>query len=129
MRYNEKLVAALVWGIAIGFLLLLIDRSVAIRAGGGIIYFMFGLPAGWLIIGAFSYFYLRSMFLGGMCGAVAGLSYSTMATVFNFNDYFSHGHLSLLLFYMIAGVVYGAAIYAVPGVIGGALSMRVRTKN
>ena len=129
MRYNEKLVAALVWGIAIGFLLLLINRTVTIRAGGGIIYSTFGLPAGWLIIGAFSYFYLRSVFLGGMCGAVAGLSYSTMAAVFNFNDCFSHGHLSFLLFYMIEGVVYGAAIYAVPGVIGGALSGRVKTKN
>jgi len=128
MKFNGKLPATLIWGIAIGLFISLLHPMVIRTGSNSVFYIGFELPAGWLIVSAFSYFYLRSMFLGGMCGAVAGLSYSTMATVFNFNDYFSHGHLSFLLFYMFAGMVYGV-VYAVPGVIGGALSGRVRTKN
>jgi len=86
-------------------------------------------PLGWLIIGAFSFFYLRSIHLGGIYGATAGVTSGIASTILNFHDYFNHISSLYILFYVVGGILYSAALYAVPGIIGGWLYERKQTKN
>lgn len=133
MKFNGKLPAALIWGIAIGLFISLLHPIVIRTGSNNVFYIGFELPLGWLIIGAFSFFYLRSIRLGGVCGATAGVTSTIMFIILNFRNHISHNHPSYFLlymvFYMVAGIFWGAVIYSLPGIIGGWLYERKQTKN
>ncbi len=132
MKFSGKLPAAIIWGAAIGLSISLF-RPVVIRIGSdGAFYAGLGLPFGWLIIGIFSFFYLRSLHLGGICGATTGVTSTIASIIFNFHSFISHNHPSYLpyiAFYLVAGIFWGAAIYSLPGIIGGWFYEKKQTKN
>ena len=129
MKFNGKAPAALIWGIAIGLFISLLSPIVIRTGSNNVFYIGSELPLGWLIIGAFSFFYLRSIHLGGIYGATAGVTSGIASTILNFHDYFNHISSLYILFYVVGGILYSAALYAVPGIIGGWLYERKQTKN
>jgi len=129
MKFNGKVPAALIWGIAIGLFISLLPPIVIRTGSNNVFYIGSELPLGWLVIGAFSFFYLRSIHLGGIYGATAGVTSGIASTILNFHDYFNHISSLYILFYVVGGILYSAALYAVPGIIGGWLYERKQTKN
>jgi hypothetical protein len=112
---NPKCLIAVIWGFAIGCLTISIDQIIGYfhwKSGHAIVIFSPSPLIGLLIIGLFSFFYLRSLILGALCGVACEVSL------------FFQSLFLFPLWINISGVIISSLIFALPGVIGGYLAER-----
>ena len=110
---DEKLIITLIWGITIGSLIILMDTFFGVlywRSGNTLFGFQPAPLVGLLIIGLFSYAYLRSMLLGVMCGVACAV------------PFFFHLLFQSPVFISISGFIISAMFYSLAGAIGGYLA-------
>jgi len=116
---NSKWKTAVIWGIAIGCFDIFINGVIGHLTwkSSHTIYVVSISPLiALILIGLFSYFYLRSLLLGALCGVTCAIPY------FFYNLPFI---LQTGFWWMaIPAFIISAFIFATPGVIGGYLAER-----
>ena len=107
---NSKILIAIIWGVAIGSLLVFIDSLIILKwESQKIIVFLEPTPLlAFIIIALFSFLYLSSSKLGALCGFIAGIVYSIL------KSFLTHlwplgvtEWIALPSFYMLAGFIGG----------------------
>jgi len=106
-----------IWGLAIGCFIIFIDEIIGFLSwkSDSTIYVISPSPLfGLLIIGLFSYFYLRSLLLGALCGIACRVPFF-LKSIFIFSS---------PVLTSISSFLISAVFFALPSILGGYLAER-----
>ncbi len=122
---NPKWKAAVIWGIAIGcfdiFVNVVVGR-ITWKSSNTIYVVSVGPLIALIFIGLFSYFYLRSILLGALCGITCAIPY------FFYSLSFILQTKATFWWMAIPASIFSAFIFATPGIIGGYLAEKKESK-
>ena len=112
---KSKSLMTIMWGLIIGCIIVFMDEFISLqwKIEETIMILEIGPLLAFFIIWLFSFFYLRSIKSGVLCGFVAGFSYQLLKSF-----------ISNLYSRSIIGWVFLPLIYILAGFIGGYLAMR-----
>lgn len=116
---HPKFLIVVIWGSAIGCLIMLIEYIIDyIQWESNHTIFMISLAPfiGFLIVGLFSFFYLRSMLLGAICGVAYEIPFFIRALFLIPSPIYLLALIILFPIYALPGII--------AGVIGGYLSKK-----